>query len=221
MKHPDLLIRDKTIRLPEDPDHEYYLPGYLLPKIGFLAFTGLIVCIALLDIVPKLWIIATGESVRAEVVEVLRTNADGNVLTFTNDAEARNAYEENDRIPIFHNTVAFRLADGTLHRSLLPRGSRIQAPYNILDASGLPNIVLVSARPQDPGKIVVPLSLSTWFFPGIILAFGLAGMIPAGLFLRRATVPIQVPHLRTPQGENLAKTDDDSEPDMEAKKKAP
>jgi hypothetical protein len=75
-------------------------------------------------------------------------------------------------------------------------------------------------NPDTPGKIVLPLALGTWFFPGIILTFGLAGMLVSVLYIRTATIPIQVPHLHTPPGDNLAETEeDDGEPDMDIKKK--
>jgi hypothetical protein len=221
MKYPELLTRSKVIHLPEDPGHEYYLPGYLLQKIAFLMFTGFIVLIALVDIAPKLWIMATGEFIRAEVVAVLRSDADGTVEVFDNDALAKTSYEESDRIPVFHNRLAFRLPTGSTHETIMPRGSRLKPPFDILDSSGLPSTTVIAVRPDAPDRIVLPLSMSTWFFPCTILAFGLAGAIVAILYIRTATLPIQVPHLHTPPGDNLADTEeDDGQPDMEVKKKA-
>jgi hypothetical protein len=202
MKHPEILLGAKTVQLPEDPDHEYYIPGYLIQKVAFLILTAAIVLISLVDVVPKLWIMATGEFTRAEVVEVIRVEPDRSETRYTNDAEAREAYEDENRSPLFFNTLAYRFADGTLHQTRMPRGSRLQPPYSILDTSGLPSTVLIAARTSNPTSIVVPLSLSTWFFPAIIFMFGFSGLVVAGLYLWHAPRPIQVPNLKQENNAN-------------------
>lgn len=207
MRHQGLWIHSKTIRKAEDPEHEYYVPGFLLPKIGFILLTAGIVAIALVDMLPKLWIIATGESTYAEVTEVIRTEPDRTSTVYRNDAEAREVNEEDDRSPIFHNTLAFRLEDGSRVETRLQRGSRLKPPYSILDESGLPTTIRISYRPSDPQTIVVPFSLSTWFFPVIIIMFGLASLVVAILLLVKATTPLQVPNLQAPPGDNLADTE--------------
>jgi hypothetical protein len=223
MKHPELLTRAKVIRLPEDPDHEYYIPGYILQKVGFLLFTAAVVGIALLDMGPKLWMMGFGEMTRAEVTAVIKTLPDETQFVFTNDAEATAAIDEDDYASTYHNILSFRLASGQMQEVRMPTGSRHSPPYDILDNSGLPTIVPIAYSPQNPERIVLPARLGTWFFPVIILMFGTAGAFVALLFLLKAATPIQVPHLHAPPEhkyeKNLAETTEDpDELDVDVKK---
>lgn len=223
MRHRETLTRAKLVRMAHDPDHEYYIPGYLLQKIGFVLFTAAVVGISLVDMVPKLWLMGFGEMSRAEVVAVIKTLPDESEIVFTNDAEAKAANDEEDYSSVFHNVLRFRLNSGESHEVRMQTGSRHSAPYDILDSSGLPTIVRIAYATGNPDHIVLPARLGTWFFPVIIFLFGVAGGGVAVLFLWTATTPIQVPHLHSPPkhpGEkNLAETDEESdEPDMDVKK---
>jgi hypothetical protein len=224
VKHPELLTGSKVIHLPDDPDHEYYIPGYILQKVGFAIFTGLIVALSLLDMVPKLWAMGFGEMTRAEVVAVIKTLPDETELLFTNDAEATAASDDQDYASKYHNILSFRLKSGETHEVRMPTGSRLSPPYDILDGSGLPTIVPIAYYPDNPDRIVLPARLGTWFFPVIIFLFGAAGGLVAVLYLIKATTPIQVPHLQAPPGhpgeENLAETKQDDEPDIDVKEKS-
>ena len=196
MKHPELLTGSKVVRLPEDPDHEYYIPGYILQKIGFVVLNVLIVTIAFVDIIPKLWIIGFGEMRRAEVVAMVKTLSDESSTEYRNDAEAKAVMDEDDYSSKYHNILSFRLASGERHEVRMPTGSRHSPPYNILDISGLPTIVLIAYSPRNPDRIVLPARLGTWFFPVIIVMFGLSAGVVSILYLMNATKPIQVPNLR-------------------------
>ena len=221
MKHPELLTGSKVIRLPGDPDHEYYIPGYILQKIGFIVFTAFVVGISLVDMVPKLWMMGFGEMTRAEVVAVIKTLPDETETVFTNDAEATAASDEDDYASVYHNILRFRLESGEEHEVRMPTGSRHSAPYDILDSSGLPTIVPLAYSPRNPDRMVLPARLGTWFFPVIICMFGVAGGFVAVLFLWNATTPIQVPHLHAPpehkHEKNLAETKENTgEPDIDS-----
>lgn len=191
---------------------ETYTPGYLFAKIGMLIFCGLITLFSVMDMAPKLYLLFYGNTVRAEVSGVQKKTADGEVILIRNDADARAAVDDEDRVSVYHNEFSFRLPDGTTQRSLSPIG-RITGPhFTILDEEGLPNTVIISYLRSEPSVIVLPAEYGTWFFPGTIFLFGISGTIVSVMFILTARKPITVPHFHSPPGaDNLAETLEEEE----------
>ena len=178
--------------------HLPYIPGYVWAKLVMLLYSLAMLGAGLADLVPNLALIASGRSVQAVAVAVVKERhpADGlepEILRTPTAVQA--AQERRDRTYVFWNEYKFFLPDGAAYVARAPFASQLKPHKPLFDDQGIPTTVWLVHDRADPSRIVLPLEFSTWFLPGMLAGFGLAGACVAGLLLSTARRPVDMPVL--------------------------
>lgn len=179
----------------EDDSLIPYIPGCVPQKIAMLAFSVTLIAIGLILVFPRLDLVLFGQSTQALATRVVKERPGGDSIILTTDAEILESRERFDRSYVFWNEFRFQNVDGTMVDFRAPSGMQLRPAHSLLDAEGLPTIVRVAFDPANPEKIILPFEISTWFFPGMLILFGLLGTIASSYLLYYARKPVMMPNL--------------------------
>ncbi len=192
---------------PRTVEHVNYRPGFVWGKVIMLAYSLAMVATGLVELMPDLALIATGRSVQAEATAVIKERypSDGREpLVLRSPTAVKAAEEKRDRSYIFWNEYRFYLPDGTPHTVRAPFASQLKPQKPLFDTQGIPSSAWVIHDRSDPSRVVLPAEFSTWYLPGMLIGFGLAGTCVAVLLLRSARKPVQMPVLGPPSNSPIA-----------------
>lgn len=179
----------------EDRSQIPYVPGYVPQKIAMLLLGAAFVAAGLCLSLPRLLLLARGEWGQAVSVRVVKERPGGTPQILTSDAEILKAAERFDRSYVFWNEFRITLPGGTTAEFRAPSGMQLRPAHPILDAEGLPATVPVVYDPARPEEAILPAEISTWFFPGTLILFGLLGVAAAAVLLYHARKPVMMPNL--------------------------
>ena len=201
MSAPVLPVVPARLPGPDDatpPVQERYVPGYVGAKLFMLAYSLGLVALGLVDLAPTFALLATGRGVQAEAVAVVKERhpSDGREPEVLRTPSAVKAAEERrDRSFVFWNEYRFYLPDGEARIARAPFASQLKPQDPLFDDQGIPTTVWLVHDRENPDRIVLPLSFSTWYLPGMLVGFGGAGAIVAFLLLRHARRVVEMPVL--------------------------
>jgi hypothetical protein len=172
-----------------------YTPGYVPHKIGMLFLCLLVLAMGGFKLFPALQLVVFGHRIAAEVTAIVRTQEGRPELTLNRDADWKPAEEQRDRSSVFWDVYRFTPPGGVPVTFRGPVGSLFRPLQPLLDADGLPTVVTVYYDPNNPQRVLLPLELSTWFFPATLTLFGIIGTGTSFLLLYYARKPIVLPHI--------------------------
>jgi Na+/melibiose symporter-like transporter len=175
-----------------------YTPGYVLPKLLFLAVSLIVFAVGAVRLVPDLILISTGKFVQAEVSQIVKTREGLPDEILAQDEQWKSVELMRDRSSTYWNVFSFALDDGSPVAFRSAFGNQFRPINPLLDADGLPTTQWVVYNPKDPEKIAQPLELSNWFVPLTMSLLGGMGALIAGLLLYHARRPMPVPYVPEP-----------------------
>jgi hypothetical protein len=117
------------------------------------------------------------------------------MVKLSTDAEILAAHEARDRSFVFWNEYRYRTSDGREITFRASAGSQLKPAHALFDDNGLPTTLTVYYNPAKPEKVVLPTEFSTWFMPGTLALFGLAGALVGIVLAWNAHKPIPLPHI--------------------------
>jgi len=183
-----------------------YVPGFsrrklLLMLCGFAVFASGI---------SQLWtpaeLLILGRRAKAEATDVIRTKEGFPDLLLSSDLQIRANLQPADRSYIFWNEFRYYGADGRAIDVRSPVGSQLKPLYPLTDMDGLPTTELIYYNPSDPGTVVFPLLISTWFAPGVLTIIGLLAITIGAVLFYWARTPIELPQILPGGGQPARKT---------------
>ena len=157
---------------------------------GFLLFAAGFVLLAM-----PLRLILFGKMTKAEATRIVKTEKGRPDLVLTNDEAVQSNCDPNNYRAIFWNEFDFQTGAGQTISTRCPVGSRLKPLSPLVDADGLPTMEIIYYNPDNPGQIVFPDVVSTWFAPGALMIVGLLGAIIGGVLYYWANKPILLPHI--------------------------
>lgn len=175
------------------PRHEIYVPGYFPQKLGMLAFGLLVLALGLSQLLPPLWLMATGSRTEAKAHHVIKEKRGLEEIRLENPAAVEAAVERFDRTYRFWNTFLLTRADGTEVEVRLPTPAVLRPAIPLVEPDGLPSWRPVFYDPSDPDRVVFPTVFSTWVFPALLSLIGLLTSAVAALLAITARRPIEMP----------------------------
>ena len=188
-------IIEHPARDPQTGEILTYTPGYVPHKIGMVLICLLVLALGVAGLFPALQLVMFGQRADAEVTAIVRTQEGRPDLTLTRDADWKPAEEQRDRSSVFWDIYRFTPPGAAAVTFRGPVGSLFRPLQSLLDADGLPTVVLIYYDPKNPQRVLLPLELSTWFFPATVTFFGFLGTGTGLLLLYYARKPIVLPHI--------------------------
>jgi hypothetical protein len=198
------------------PRHEIYIPGYRWAKLGLAIFGAILIAVALYQYRLITRLAFTGEKALAEAVQVVLVDAAGNETVLRDDAEVKVKVDEiktsRDRSQVFWIDYRFTAA-GKPCTVRSPIGQVMRPLHALKDEDGLPRSITLWYDPANPKTVAIPFQflrasgafitfgLSTCFVPGMLLLFGMAGVLVGLLLWYNANKPIEMPDLSQAHGE--------------------
>jgi len=198
------------------PRHEIYVPGYAWAKLGLAILGAVLIVIAFYECRLFTRLALTGDKAVAEAVRVVLVDAAGNETVMRDDAEVKVKVDElktsRDRSQVFWIDYRFN-ADGKTYTVRSTIGQVMRPLHALKDEDGLPRSITLWYDKANPKTIVIPFQflrasgafitfgLSTYFVPGMLLLFGIAGVVVGLLLWRNANKPIEMPDLSQAHGE--------------------
>jgi hypothetical protein len=170
-----------------------YIPGYANQKRAMLLGGLLVMAVGCWQLWVPLRLVLFGTRATAEVVRLVKEKTGVAPVVVTDDAHLLAQLEPRDRSFVFWNEFRFIAADGSVHEFRSGIGSQLKPLYSLTDADGLPTTEVVYYDRARPDQVVLPLSISTWLAPGVLLLFGFGGAIIAAVLLYWADKPIELP----------------------------
>ena len=172
-----------------------YTPGYVPQKIGMVLVCLCVLAVGGVQLFPSLYLLAFGQRAKAEAIHIVKAQEGKPDVIITRDAEWKIVEDNHDRSVVYWNVYRFSSREGKAITFRAPVGSVFRPPQPLLDDDGLPTIITVCYDARNPQTVLLPLELSTWFFPGTIVLFGLMGTAVSLLVLYFARKPIILPHI--------------------------
>ena len=179
----------------EDSSMIPYVPGYVPQKIGMLLFSLSLVIAGCVFLFPNFGLLLFGQQTQAIATRVVKERPGGQSIVLNSDAEILQAKERFDRSYVFWNEFRFLLPNGEEVEFRASSGMQLRPAHSLLDADGLPTTVPVAFDPKYPKSVILPAEISTWFFPGVLISFGILGMIAASVLLYYARKKVMMPNL--------------------------
>ncbi len=179
----------------ENPPAGIYTPGYAWPK-RLMALGGLaLFVLGFWQIHTPLRLLAFGTRATAEALDVVKSKPGLPDLVLHDDAQVQAHAETHDRSYVFWNDFQFHTTDGQAVTVRAPVGSQLKPLYALLDPDGLPTTDVVYYDSHDPGTVVFPRIISTWFAPGAMAFVGLLAFMIGSVLLYWSDKPIVLPHV--------------------------
>jgi hypothetical protein len=172
-----------------------YTPGYRLPKALMILFGVFLVALGLWELRSTLWLLAFGQSVRAEATYVIKSKEGLPDRILRDDSQVQANVEAADRSYVFWNEFSFQTAQGGTVHVRAPVGSQLKPLYPLLDDDGLPTTDLVYYDRSNPNLVAFPLIVSTWYASGVLIVVGLLCAFVGSFLYYWADKPIILPHI--------------------------
>jgi hypothetical protein len=172
-----------------------YTPGYAQPKRLMILFGLILLTLGLWQLRTPLWLLTFGTRTRAEAADVVKTKPGLPDIILHDDAQLQAGLEQRDRSYVFWDEFRFDTADGRPTTVRAPVGSQLKPIYPLLDADGLPSTDIIYYDASQPGIVLFPDIISTWFAPGVLVFVGLLTVLIGSVLLYWSDKPIELPHL--------------------------
>jgi len=177
-----------------DSDADTYTPGYLVPKLLFVAFSLAVFAVGLLQAWPDLKLLVNGQSTEGVVTAVIMhkeglpeivLNTQAELIAKTTEIGASKDYGWT-----FYDQFTFESGNGQQATFRRDVGCKLRPPLPLLDDSGLPTTAMLRYDPANPSMAMLPLESSTWFASVLICILGLGGALTGGVLAWFARKPI-------------------------------
>jgi hypothetical protein len=164
-----------------------------------MIFFGLVLLLlGLGQLYTPLRLMVFGQRATAEAIAVIKSKQGQPDLVLTNELQVQRKIEAHDRAYIFWTLFSYHTSDGRTVEVRSPIGSKLKPLYPLLDTDGLPTTDLLYYDPRNPGSVVFPLTVSTWFAEGVFVIAGLLCLFIGIVLTYWADKPIELPHIPTP-----------------------